>query len=401
MLLVASLAGAAEVQVHATTLVSGVPELVNPTGPALSVLPIYELVGLSVRHLEVRGYDDVALALDGWASVDLDGLGSSGDLNLAYVEGLTLERHLRVRLGRQLLVGGGSRLLAIDGLFAEVKAGYGLGLSAFLGKPVVRRFSNYSHGDFASGGRLFFAPTTDLQAGVSFTHVGDGNAVVRQDVGVDARWNLWRMLTLTGNVLWSVVEGRLAELDLGPRWQPLPELEVAAAWRRTAPDLFLPRTSIFSVFAESQRDDLGGTIQYQVTRALSVLGDGHVLWLNSQTGYDLGLAATVQPGRSTGASLTTQVRRLSVPVNGYTQARVAGRTTLPVGLSVYADVDLYVLDQPIRGVTSSISASVGATHALTPHWLLGATLRLGSSPYYEQLTQGMVKLTYVLPEAHP
>jgi hypothetical protein len=415
VVLAASLAASAEVEVRATSLVSGAPALTNPANQIETVVPLYELFGLTVRKIDVRGFDDVSMAFDGWVSSTLfTNLFSDGDVNVAYLEGLTFDKHLRLRLGRQIIIGGGSRMIAIDGLFAELKAGYGFGVSGFIGNPVVRRFSNYSHGDLAAGGRAFFAPTTSLEAGVSFTNITDRGAVVRQEVGADARWNLHRSFTLSGNALWSIADARLAEIDLGPRWQPLPGLEVSAGWRRTAPDLFLPRNSIFTVFADTQRDDLGGTVTYQVSRPLSLGVDGHAIWLNAQQpgssevgappplpgsqqpGYEFGAIASLRGGR--GSSLTAQVHRLSVPVNGYTQGRLAGRYTLPIRLSLFADLDLYVLDAPIRNVTTSFSWSAGATWAITSNWQAGLSVLGGSNPYYERHTELMAKLTYVFPE---
>ncbi len=401
LLLWSALAPAADVQVHSTSLLYGAPELANPANQVQTLVPLYELMGLNARDIKVTGFDDFALALDGWASFLPQGPNLSGDVNVAYLEGLTFGRHLKLRLGRQLLLGGGTRMLAIDGLSAEVRASYGLGVSAFVGNPVVRRFSNYSRGDFAAGGRIFFAPTTDIQAGVSFTHIGEKNVTIRQDLGVDGRWRLMRLLTLDGNFLWSLADGRMAELDVGPRWQPLPGLEVSAAWRRTSPDLFLPRNSIFTVFADTQRDDLGATVSYQLSRTLSVLGDAREIWLNNQSGYDVSLMGMLRPSRSVGTSLSATVRKLSIPANGYTQGRLAGRYTMPVGLSLFADLDLYVLDEAVRNTKTSFSYSAGATYSFNPRWMVGLSLMGGSNPYYESHTEVMAKLTYVFPEARP
>ncbi len=399
VLLWASLASAADVQVHSTTLLDAAPELVNPAEQTKTLVPLYEMMGLTARNIQLTGFDDFAVAFDGWASFLATGPTLAGDLNVAYLEGLTFGKHLRLKLGRQMLIGGGTRMLAIDGLSAEVKASYGLGVSAFIGNPVVRRFSNFSRGDFATGGRVFFAPTTDVQAGVSLTHIGEKSTVIRQDLGVDGRWRMFKSVTLDGNFLWSLVEGRMAELDFGPRWQPLKDLEISAGWRRTSPDLFLPRNSIFTVFADTQRDDLGATISYQLTKTISVVGDAKEIWLNNQSGYDMGLMATLRPGRSAGTSLTAQVRKLSIPVNGYTQGRLAGRYTMPVGLSVYADLDYYVLDEAIRNTKSSFSVAAGATYSFNQSWMAGLSLIAGSNPYYESHTEVMAKLTYVFPEA--
>src|SRR4029077_9317548 len=95
---------------------------------------------------------------------------------------------LRVRVGRQLIIGGTSRMMAIDGAFAEGRGPYGRGVNAFVGNPVERRFENFRRGDLAAGSRVFFSPSTDVQAGVSLTWVSQRSATVREDFGVDGRW---------------------------------------------------------------------------------------------------------------------------------------------------------------------------------------------------------------------
>jgi hypothetical protein len=387
-------ATASEISIRSTSVVAGAPELTNPSDKTQTLVPIYELVGFNARKLEVKGFDQVSVVLDAWGSVLPSGATLSGDVSLAYVDGLTFDRHLELRLGRQLLVGGTTRMLELDGLMAQVQAPYGLGLSAFVGQPVARRFSNFTHGDLATGGRLFWGPSTDAQVGISLTHVDDRGALVRQDVGLDGRWYLRRAVTLTGALLYSLAEQRLAEFDGGVRWQPWRDLELFAGYRRTAPDLFLARNSIFSVFADTTRDEVGGSLSYQLTRALSLTGDGHAVWLNLEQGYDLGLRAVAQPFRSNATQLTAHVRRLSVPVNGYTQGRLGARHRLPVGLTLFADFDLYGLDVAVRGRRTSFSYSAGATYAAMHNLLFGLSVMGGATPYYERHTEIMAKVTY-------
>jgi len=393
------MAWAVDVDARSTTMLIAAPELVNPAQTSETLVPIYERVSLSIRRMSAPGIDDASFSLDGWASFLPNDGTLGGDVNVAYLDVLTLARHLRVRLGRQLIVGGTARMLALDGALAEVSGLAGLGLSAFAGNPVARRFSNFTRGDFTAGGRVFWTPSVDAQLGVSFTHLAERGAVVRQDLGADGRWHLFKRWTLAGAVIWSLPEQRVAEADLGVRWQPFTALEIAAGYRRTAPDLFLSRTSIFSVFAETSRDDLGLSVNAQLTPWLLLVGDGRALWLNASLGYDTLLRAQLRLDRSSATTLTAQVRRLSIPVNGYTQGRVGARHTLPFGLALSLDLDLYRLDAPVRGQDLSFSYSATATYAINQQWLLGAALMGGSTPYFDRNTELMVKVSYAFPES--
>jgi hypothetical protein len=394
----ATLAPGAEVEVRSTTLLIAAPELTNPAQTTQTLVPIYERVGLSVRRISAPFIDDASFFLDGWASVlPTDGT-LGGDVNVAYLDVLTAARHLRLRLGRQLITGGTARLMAIDGGMAEVSGLAGFGLSAFAGNPVARRFSNFTRGDFAAGGRVFWTPTVDAQVGVSFTHLTERGAVVRQDLGADARWHFLRAWTLAGAFLWSLPEQRLAECDVGVRWQPLTALEVAAGYRRTSPDLFLSRGSIFSVFAETTRDDVGLTVTASPFPWLMLVADGRALWMSQALGYDAGARAQLRLDRTSATTLTAQVRRLAVPANAYTQGRIGARHTLPFGLALSLDLDLYGLDVPVRGQTLSFSYSATATYAFNAQWLVGAALMGGSTPYFDRNTELMVKVSYAFPE---
>lgn len=370
---------------------------VTPALPPRTVAPFYELVGLRVRNLDTPAFQDLGITLDAWGSLTVPGAppaGLAGDVNLLFVEGRTFQRRLGLRVGRQSVFGGAARFQYFDGVSAEVRGPVGLGVSAFVGQPVAARFGNFLRADLVTGGRLFWAPTFDAQVGLSVLHSTQAGALVRQDVGADARWRL-RNLTLTGMLSWSVAEKRLVELDVGPRFQPLPALELTLNYRRSAPDLFLPRNSIFSVFADTSRDDLGASLFYQLGRAGSVYADGRALWINGELGYELALRAAVAvPGRrDTNASV--QLRRLSLRSNGVLQGRVGARHVLPMGLGLAVDLEAYGLDAPVRGKSVSVSGSASGTWQWGPAWLLGVTCFAGSTPYVDSRVELMAKLTYV------
>ncbi|MBS1153245.1 MAG: hypothetical protein H6Q89_4943, partial [Myxococcaceae bacterium] len=235
----ASGAFAADVEVQSTTLIGGRPDVVD--GEVRTVVPIYERVGLRARNLQLLGIDELAITVDAWGGLTLPGYqGSIGgsDVNLAFVEGKLLKKRLRLRLGRQFVTGGTARASFFDGLNVEYRSRSGLGVSAFAGIPVERRYSNFVRGDFVFGARAFWNPMFATEVGLSYLHLLKRGALARQDVGLDVRWQPVKSLAVNGAAVWSIAETRLAEVDVGPLWQPTENLEVQLNYRRTAPELF-------------------------------------------------------------------------------------------------------------------------------------------------------------------
>ncbi len=400
VLLASSLGGAsaAEVTAYSTTLIGGRPDVTD--GVVRTVAPIFQQVGVRARSVEIAGFDDAAVAVDAWGGLNLPGFRNevgASDVNLAFVEGRTFGRRLTLRVGRQLVTGGAARAMFFDGLYADLKVGWGFGLTAFAGIPVERRFSNFLRGDFAFGTRAYFAPSYNTEVGVSYLHVLQRGLEARQDLGVDVRYKPFRSLMLAGAFVWSVNDIRMAEVDVGPRWTPTENLEVQLSARRTSPELFLPRSSIFTVFADTTRDDAGLAVTWQLGDALSVFGDFRGIWLNGVQGFEASARVALRPYRSPSTTLTAQAHRLEIPANGYHQARLGARHVLPFGLGLSLDLETYVLDKPVRGQTLSFSASTTATYTLGKSWLLGATLFAATTPTFESRVEAVAKLSWLFP----
>ena len=236
-----------------------------------------ELVGLSVRGIEMDGVDDLRIQLSAWGQLASlsdpvgTGNGTTGDIDLLYVQGSLFHRHLNLTLGRQLVSGGAARVLQLDGVNATVAIGKGFGVTAYAGSPVVSRFS-YPVGEFAFGGRAFWRPSYGSEVGISFLEIISGSVLSRQDVGADARWVILRNLSATASGIFNIPEARFADADLSVSWQVFPSLELFVKGQHTSPDLFLPQTSIFSVFANINNDAVGGGGVWQALPRLAFYG---------------------------------------------------------------------------------------------------------------------------------
>src|SRR5438046_3343040 len=128
---------------------------------------IYESFALSARADGGDWLQDVRILARGWGRLTIgppfDEHRTAGDLDSFFVEGRVLKRHLLLRLGRQLAVGGAVRATQLDGLAADGVIAYGFGAQAWVGVTVQPRFSQAS-GEFLSGARLFFRQGFDTDA---------------------------------------------------------------------------------------------------------------------------------------------------------------------------------------------------------------------------------------------
>lgn len=393
-MLVPGVSPGAEVDVRSTTIFGGRPSVVD--GKVSTVVPLTEVVGLSARRIENPVFQDLSVAVDAWGSYEFsngpEGNNLASDVNIAQIEGKLLDRRLRLRLGRQIVHGGVARASFIDGLGVEYRSAFAVGVQVYAGVPVEKRFSNWPKSDFATGARVFWAPSFNTELGASFTWMRQDHVVAREDVGVDGRARLHKTVTLNGSASFALTEQRLIEAVVGPRWTPIPAVEVYADYRHQSPDLLLPRNSILSVFASTQRDDAGLSVLY-AAGPLGLYAEGRKLWLPFGDGYDAGARATYRFDAAGRTMLTAQARRLLIPDNGYLQGRLAARKTFGE-LALSADLESYLLDKAVRGQTTSFSVAVNGTWKFHPSWQAGLTLFGATTPTFETRYEAIAKLVY-------
>ena len=86
-----------------------------------------EIVGLTVRGIEMNGVDDLKIQLSAWGQLASlsdpvgTGNGTTGDIDLLFVQGALFNRRLNLTLGRQLVSGGAARVLQLDGVNGRLK----------------------------------------------------------------------------------------------------------------------------------------------------------------------------------------------------------------------------------------------------------------------------------------
>ncbi len=392
LILVLLAAAAARADGTSSTLFDSRPYLRNG---GYQETPIYQSFTLSARSDGTDWLQDVRIVARGWGRLTLgppfDEHRTAGDVDSMYVEGRLLQRHLLLRVGRQLAIGGAVRATQFDGATARALVGGGFGAELFGGAPVQPRFS-VSSGDALAGGRLFWTRSFDSEVGASFVYALHRGYLARKDVALDGSYTPLRAVTVSGLVQWSLEEKRLAEARLQALWQITQKLQLVGDVQRTSPDLFLDRSSIFAVFAEEIRNEAGGEVVWRVVQPVSLTADYHWLRVEGGHGHRAGARATLHTVQ--GASYGAELRLLTQPDNGYKQARLFAIRKLPHDLTVTLDLDAYWLEREVNAQKRSFVASLSCGWAFSPAWEAMLAASLGTTPYFEHREELIARLTY-------
>jgi hypothetical protein len=364
-------------------------------GVVHTVVPAYEEIYLSARDLSIPGVQGARIIVSGWGMVvggdPMDGDNLTGDVDVAYVEGTLLDRHLGLRAGRQFVAAGVARNLQLDGLDGVVRFPAGIGLELYGGVPVPPRFG-YAHGQGAIGGRLSWRPAPTFEGGASFVDVLDDGLIARQEAGADARLLIGDKVTLTGLAAFSTVEQRLSEAALRALWQPRRNLELTLEAGRIAPDLFVSRASIFSVFAEETRDELGATVYVRPWTRLRVWADGYVIDDDRGVGGRGGLRAALAV--ATASSVGLEARVLALPSSSYVQGRVYGLHRFGRAVTATLEADTVHLSPAVNGQDLSLTFAGTCGWDFSPGWKALATVLTGETPLLEWRVEALAKLVY-------
>ena len=392
MLLMSAPAAAQTVDATATSLISGRQD--PRDGSVHTVVPFYESLSILASDLKNPLVQDTKLVLSAWGSLTAaeqpTGNDATGDVDLAYVEGTLLHKRLTLRAGRQLVFGGAARALPLDGVDVRTNVGAGVGVDVYGGVPATPKFS-VSQGDAAAGGRVFWRPSPMIETGASFVHVVGEGRIDRQEAGVDARFSPRPSIAITALALWSTVEERLAEAQLQAIWQPWRMMELSLDAARQSPDLLIPRGSIFSVFAEETRDELGGGLYLRPLKMMRIYLDGHAISDDSGVGARAGGRVTLS---ALGATFGAETRAMELPSKGFVELRgFATRRFLERAFATL-DAESAWLDPAINGQTQSMTFSAALGWDVAPGWMVVASGLAGETPLLERRYELMGKLVY-------
>ncbi len=340
-----------------------------------------EYVSLSMRDFSVPGVQDLQFQLSAWGQAATNPDGGLGDIDLWYLQGSVLDRHLSFTIGRQLVVGGAAKVLPLDGLNLTVVSNGGFGLSAYAGAPTAFKLT-YPIGDFAFGARAFWRPSYGTEVGVSFIEILNQGAIARQNLGVDARVVILPNLSTTASADFSLWAERFVDAELSVSWQVLPTLELSVKAQQSEPDLYLPLTSIFTVFAYTERTGVGGGLFWQALQRLSFFANYEFLWVDGGTGNDVELGVTYKLSRKSTVGFNCHL--LYEPANGYADLRLWALQYLTEQIRLSADVDWVLLENPVVPPAATQQASLlgtlSATWVVGSGWSLMLSSTVGSTP---------------------
>jgi hypothetical protein len=227
--------------------------------------------------------------------------------------------------------------------------------------------------------------------------VSDDGDAVKQEVGADLRLRPFRPVTITGFGAWSLYDERLSEASARVAWTPTRKLLLEADYRFTAPDLFLARNSILSVFSAEERQEIGGGAEYELGGGFSVGANYHALLEPGEDG-----SANDELGHQADARVEWERRETLVGVegffldafdNGYTGGRIFGRQSFGK-LFGAAEALLHVFREEVNREDYALSGTVSAGYELARGFSAVVSGRFGVTPFLEESAELLAKLVY-------
>ncbi len=389
------------------------PELVT-------VAPVFEILSIAARDVTNPLVEDLSLVVSTWGAYELQDLrwdnGTSselhGDVQTMYAQGKLLDRHLTLRLGREHVMTGAARMIQLDGLEVIGVLPLGVRLSAYAGVPVSQRFAsrgtlvswNPTGGDLAYGGRASWSlavpgyPGRGIDLGASANFVKDGDDWVREEIAADTRIQpIGDDLTLTGSAAYSLYDERVSEIAGRASWSVTHALRLEADGRFFAPDLFLARNSILSVFASEKRTTYGAGFGYELAKGLEVGASYHLSIEPGEEESDsdyLGNEAEASIEWERGPTqVGAELLYLDALENGYVAARLFGRRDLGK-LFATADVFGHFFRESVNGEDLAVSGTLAAGVDIAKGFSAVLAGTAGLNPFLEQTYSAMAKIVY-------
>ena len=391
----------------------------DPLNPHLvTVAPLFELLSIAAHDVTNPAVEDLSLVVSAWGSRELSdhvrwdaGTDSkwNGDVQALYAQGRLLDRRLTFRLGREMVSTGVARMIQIDGGDLAVAIPGGFRVSGYAGSPVAQRFAsrtaisswNPVGGNLAYGGRVAWAygiagyPGRGIEIGASANVVEDHSNPVRREVGGDLRLQPLRDLTVTGFGTYSIYDERWSEALGRVSYSFTRKLRVEVDAHYVAPDLFLARNSILSVFTAQDRKDFGGAFTYDLGRGFAFGAGYHLVVEPDKTeGHYYGNEVHANVEWAHGPTLAGfEWDLLDAVDNGYNAFRVFARRDLGRFFGAL-DAMAYLLRHDVNGVDYSVTGTLTAGVDIAKGFSAVLAGSAGTTPFLEQDFSLMAKLVY-------
>lgn len=343
---------------------------------------LYGTAGFQGASLALPGFDDARLQFNGWARLQMgdDAVldDDGGDLTLLFLTART--GPLRLQLGRHHVALGTGRMVQVDGLSSKVWLG-DLNVSAFGGLEAPREF-DYETGNWRAGARIGYRIGTHNDVGIFFNQWQRNGDPAGQDVGLDG-FGAIGPVRLSGRAALSMLETRLADLRVAARWRVNDRWHLGLDGEMASPDLFLPQTSIFSVFSDSQHNAWGGDVEWTPSAYATLRADFRSLsrdasWQGVRAEFEAITYREPNHRSLVGAS----VRRFqSVEDDGYVGLRVFSHLQFADRWAVSASGYGTHLDEPINDIATTVRGQGSVIFDPTSWVRITASGMTGTTPF--------------------
>ncbi len=383
-------------------------------------LPLYNFAQLRIDDLDVPwGDDSIDVELGAWGNLNLGDAGPvqrlDGDVQVARIR----QRfdHGYVTIGRQVRGGGAARFVRFDGAQAGVEAPFGLGLDAYGGFAVLPRWNQqpgyHLLGSAAAelvrdpevlrapsreqhwlvGARAYYTDRDVIDAGLSFHEQRADGGVARRTAAVDANFTPMELFALTGRVLLDVDATDVSDLRAVLDVYPTDRVVLSGSYQHLVPALMLSRQSVLSVFSTNAFDEWGIDGQWRAVSWLRVGGDAY---LDRFEGGAFGHRVGGHLRLSSDGALHTVgrlgYRRVREAINGYHQIRASASLRPWSRAHFTADGFLYLYDEPISGVSTSVVGVLSSGYDVARYLKLLVATSLARSPYALTDIQGTLRV---------
>ncbi len=224
----------------------------------------------------------------------------------------------------------------------------------------------------------------------------DLTGVAYRVVSADAQVQAGSAVSLGGRLTFdttalAVSEARLF-VDLAT-----PVVPLSVDYSYQSPALLLPRTSILAAFGGASWHELGAeaTLVAMQSLKLSARAAGQ-LFEQDRLGGRASLKATWVPDIDRRGLVLAEAGRVYAPPSGFTFARVGARWRATPVVWLSGDGSVYRYDQPIRGVSSSVTGVGSVEWAPLARMRVVLSGTVMTTPYSTFEAQGLAKLVIEL-----
>lgn len=232
-------------------------------GSGEKVTPVYQYLMLNAKDLDSKGltfqgYGRLAESFDDDVNVD-------SRLYYAYLEkkGIGI-RNLDLKVGRQFVATtAGASLL--DGVLLKLKTPGALKFSLYGGGDVAY-YHGYNAKDQIWGGEVRAKILGDLNLGLSYLQKWEDSDLTHELFGLDGEYQFRQQLNLYSEIQYNYLIESVSYFLAGAKYHKSPDWSLRGEYLYSLP--VFSSTSIYSVFAADQYEELMGELRYRLKTGL-------------------------------------------------------------------------------------------------------------------------------------